>query len=393
MTETTLRFRNQAGELFPEWKPVQLRDICQYSNEHGSGSNYIGTENMYQNFAGADVDESRTGKGIIYHAGDTLMSNIRPYLKKTWFADRNGVCSTDVLVFQPNGVSPEFLYQMISSDKFVQYVMGGVKGSKMPRGDKNHILDYGFMEPSLEEQERIVPLLSAVDARISEQESLIEDLEERKKGLMQKLFSQELRFKADDGTEYEEWKNVCLGDVCTGFDYGMNAAAGSYDGKHKYIRITDIDESSHRYSTVDIASPTGVIDEKYLVTDGTILLARTGASTGKAYLYRREDGALYFAGFLIRAIVKPEYVPYFVFAQTLTHEYKKWVALTSMRTGQPGINAQEYQKYSFMCPSDKNEQQKIADVLSAIDEQIENERLILEDWKNLKRGLLQKMFV
>lgn len=77
----------------------------------------------------------------------------------------------------------------------------------------------------------------------------------------------------------------------------MNAAAKPYDGQNKYIRITDIDETSSTYNNEDVVSPDGTLSENYMVNERDILLARTGASTGKSYLYRKSDGKLYFAGF------------------------------------------------------------------------------------------------
>ena len=106
----------------------------------------------------------------------------------------------------------------------------------------------------------------------------------------------------------------------------MNTAAKSYDGENKYIRITDIDESSSAYDDKDIVSPDGTLSDNYLVKERDILLARTGASTGKTYLYRKSDGKLYYAGFLIRANVTT-HNPYFVFSQLHTHRYWRWVSI------------------------------------------------------------------
>ena len=102
-----------------------------------------------------------------------------------------------------------------------------------------------------------------------------------------------LRFKEFQG----EWEKTKFGDIATGFDYGMNAAAKNYDGVNKYIRITDIDEASSTYTDKDIVSPDGVLTDNYLVNNRDILLARTGASTGKSYLYffYRNYGYCHFA--------------------------------------------------------------------------------------------------
>ena len=137
----------------------------------------------------------------------------------------------------------------------------------------------------------------------------------------------------------------------------MGAAAIEYDGEHKYIRITDIDENTHKYIGTTPVSPSGEIDPQYIVQRDDILFARTGASVGKTYLYREKDGLVYYAGFLIRAKVNLENDAEFVFQNTLTDSYDSFIRITSQRSGQPGVNAQEYQGFSFYVPSLKEQQQ------------------------------------
>ena len=189
-----------------------------------------------------------------------------------------------------------------------------------------------------------------------------------------------------------EWEETILGKCVTQpLDYGMNAAAIAYDGENKYIRITDIDEQSSQYISDDPVSPAGQLLDKYIVEENDILFARTGASTGKTYLYKKKDGKLYFAGFLIRAKIKTEYNSAFIFAQTKTAQYYKWVEFMSIRSGQPGINSQEYASYRFLIPQ-KEEQDKIATFLSLLDSRIEAQIKIIEDLKLLKKELLKKVF-
>lgn len=184
-----VRFKADDGSDFPEWEEKKLGDVCEYRKGQSVGVNYVGTENMNQNFSGVDsLDSTNEVKGVTYCVGDTLMSNIRPYLKKTWKADRNGVCSTDVLVFRPVNVDSDFLYYNISSEKFVLYVMTGVKGSKMPRGDKEHIMEYDMLTPCLEEQQKIADCLSSLDEVIEKQKATLAAWEELKKGLLQQMF-------------------------------------------------------------------------------------------------------------------------------------------------------------------------------------------------------------
>ncbi len=132
--------------------------------------------------------------------------------------------------------------------------------------------------------------------------------------------------------------------MSSSFEYGLNAAATEYDGENKYIRITDIDDDSREFKLEDITSPDTDLSnaENYKLSEGDILFARTGASVGKTYIYKPSDGLVYYAGFLIRARIKNEYNPEFVFQNTLTSDYVKFIKITSMRSGQPGVNAQEY---------------------------------------------------
>ena len=191
-----------------------------------------------------------------------------------------------------------------------------------------------------------------------------------------------LRFPEFEG----EWEKCKLGDIATGFDYGMNAPAKVFDGVNKYIRITDIDEASSTYNDSDIVSPDGTLTDTYLVNERDILLARTGASTGKSYLYKKTDGKLYFAGFLIRANV-PEHNPYFVFSQLHTHRYWKWVSIMSARSGQPGINSQEYSSFPIYTTSIQ-EERKISKLLSLLEERIATQSKLIEKLESLIKGIV-----
>lgn len=205
------------------------------------------------------------------------------------------------------------------------------------------------------------------------------------------MVAPKLRFKADDGSDFSGWEEKTLGELCAPLTYGMNAAATKFDGENRYIRITDIDDKTHALLPNDIVSPSGELDDKYLVKKGDILLARTGASTGKSFLYHPKDGKLFYAGFLIKAHVLSSSDDYFIYSQTLTDRYWKWVKTASMRSGQPGINANEYASYSFAVPS-LPEQRKIADFLSAVDDVIAAQQAEVDAWEQRKKGVMQKLF-
>ena len=181
-----------------------------------------------------------------------------------------------------------------------------------------------------------------------------------------------------------------MGKCCAPLEYGMNAAAKEFDGENKYIRITDIDDDSQQYLTDDIVSPDGTLEGKYLVRENDILFARTGASVGKSYLYNKKDGKLYFAGFLIRAHVKSENNAAFIFYQTQLKRYQKWVAIMSTRSGQPGINAQEYESYSVYLPNIA-EQRKITNFITLLDTRILAQNKIIQHLESLITGITQSV--
>ena len=245
---------------------------------------------------------------------------------------------------------------------------------------------------NLREQEKIASFLTLIDKKIEKQKELVELLKKYKRGLLSAIFSQKLKFKDDNGNDYPAWEEKSLGEVTGNISYGLNAASKDYDGENKYIRITDIDETTGKFNNLDIVSPDCVLSDDYKLKINDLLFARTGASTGKTYLYNENDGKMYFAGFLIKFSIKNEYCSNFIFYITQTFNYKKWVSIMSARSGQPGINAKEYSNYKFSCPV-YDEQVKISNIISKLDNIIEKENILLDSYNDYKKGLLQKLFI
>lgn len=192
----------------------------------------------------------------------------------------------------------------------------------------------------------------------------------------------------------EKWTPATLSELSEPLEYGLNAAAIPYDGINKYIRITDIDDSTHLFNYNGLTSPNAnlSLSTRYQLRNGDILLARTGASVGKSYHYKDTDGLVYFAGFLIRAHIKSNVNSEFVFQNTLTNEYDKFVTITSQRSGQPGINAQEYSSWTLCMPKQFGEQQAIGNYFQNIDRLINTSQTKLDKLKNIKKACLEKMF-
>ena len=245
-----------------------------------------------------------------------------------------------------------------------------------------------YLPQDTREQRKIANFIITLDRRIDAQQSLVKSLKKYKRGVISALLSS----KTNPYYSSETWKEVALCDVASGFEYGMNAAATVYDGSHKYIRITDIDDNSHLYSQDVPVSPEGQVDEKYRVRENDILFARTGASVGKSYCYQRSDGDLYYAGFLIRIHVNSDVNCGYVFQNTLTEAYRRWVLLESARSGQPGINAEQYKQYRFLLPP-LELQNKISTLATNLDNLICKEENLLSQIEQVKIALLQRLFI
>jgi len=167
-----------------------LSDICDYAkgkidvdslDEH----TYISTENMIPNKEG--ITQASSLPTVVqtqsFFAGDVLVSNIRPYFRKIWFAEFDGGCSNDVLVFRAkDGVDKRFLYYVLADDTFFDYSMATSKGTKMPRGDKAAIMRYEVPNFTYEEQEKIAGILEVLDRKIQLNTEINENLRKQRAG-------------------------------------------------------------------------------------------------------------------------------------------------------------------------------------------------------------------
>ena len=190
----------------------------------------------------------------------------------------------------------------------------------------------------------------------------------------------------------QEWEVKRLAELCqnTG-DYGINAPSVPYrEDLPTYLRITDID-SWGKFIKTDKASVDNPNSSQFILRDGDIVFARTGATVGKTYLYDSKDGQLVFAGFLIRFTPNSnKAVPYYIKACTETASYWNWVRVISQRSGQPGINSVEYGAMKLAVPP-MEEQRKIAEILGVWDEAIEKQSRLIEKLEMRKRALMQHL--
>lgn len=209
---------------------MELQDICSYVKTKVETSNYsiedyISTENMLPEKGGITVASSfPSGKVTEFQENDILISNIRPYFKKIWKADRRGCCSNDVLCIRANNnVDAEFLYYLLSQDLFFAYVMSGANGSKMPRGDKQQIMNWEIEIPSEKEDQRcIASILSSLDRKIELNNKINADLEEMAQAIFKNWFVDFEPFKDGKFVDSE------LGMIPEGWKVGRLTEIASY---------------------------------------------------------------------------------------------------------------------------------------------------------------------
>lgn len=271
---------------------TKLSSIADYVTDKISSNDialreYVTTDCILQNKKGREIATNLPPQSCCltrYQHGDVLIANIRPYLKKVWFADIDGGASSDVLVFRAKeGHSPSFLYAVLLQDSFFDYVMQGAKGSKMPRGDKEQILRYEMPTLSCSE-ESIGTFFLNLDQKIRLNEQINQNLEAMAKQLYDYWFVQ-FDFPNEEGKPYKssggemvwneklkrkipnEWDNCKLKDFINLFD-------------SKRIPLSSKDREE-RKGNYPYYGATGIMDyvNEYIFDGDYILLAEDGSTS------------------------------------------------------------------------------------------------------------------
>ena len=294
-----------------------------------------------------------------------------------------GADGTVPLYPNKNKLTDKFFYYLICNHK--------IKSEGYQRHLK-YLKQKWLAIPPLPEQRKITDILSTVDETIEKTNAIIEETQQLKKGLMQRLFTKGIghtRFKETKiGRIPEEWEVVRLDSVCIGkAEYGAGESAMEYEnGLIRYVRITDINADGTL--TNDAVGIPPEKANKYILKEGDFLFARSG-SVGLSYLYDTRDGLCAFAGYLIKFEPRKEQLlPTFLKHYCQSAIYWKWVHSTARTTTQSNINAAEYSGLSITLPF-LPEQHKIAEILSKVDAKIKTEQAFKEELERLKKGLMQ----
>lgn len=393
----------------PEWEEKNLGNVSIFVNERMpleqlTLAEYISTENILPDYEGVKTASKLppTGSVTRFKTNDVLISNIRPYLKKVWLSNKEGGASNDVIVVRAKEkINDRYLSFILKNDAFIEYVMKGAKGVKMPRGDISLMKEYPLACPSIPEQQKIADCLSSLDDLIAAQGQKLSTLKSHKKGLMQQLFPAAgetlppLRFP--EFQDAPEWETATLDSKVIKVGSGITPNGGEKNYKKKgrpFVRsqnvgwgelilddVAFIDEATHAtFSATEIKM-------------GDVLLNITGASIGRSAVAdsRIQGGNVNQHVCIIRLKTKelsPEYLN-----QYLLSQYgQKQVDSFQAGGNRQGLNFAQVRSFAIPLPQDVDEQIKVAEFLLSIDEQIAAQSQKLDALKSHKKGLTQQLF-
>ena len=355
-------------EFTEEWVNVSLKDVADFQKERISSglldeSTYISTENILQNFQGVQsaISIPANTNVVAYKKNDILLSNIRPYLKKVWFSDRIGGCSADVFVLRSKTCEPEFLYNVIASDKFINYVMSGAKGVKMPRGDKNQMESFSFSIPAVVEQRKISRLFQLLDERIVTQNKIIEKLQSLIKGIAQHCIKE-----STSGNTY-----VKLGDIC-------QITTGKLDAN------AQVDNGIYPFFTC--AEQPFKIDSFAFDTEA-LLISGNGANLGYINYYKGKFNA-YQRTYVLDLF--SENIQYIKWALKVL--LPKRIAIEKSSSNTPYIVLSTLTDLRLPIPC-KSKQSFIANLMQSLERKLSNQIAQYDSYNYLKQFLLRQMFI
>ena len=302
---------------------------------------------------------------------DILFQTVRPYQRNNYFFNSKSptVASTGYAQFRVNKNNyPSFLYQYLYTNNFVKNVLDRCSGTSFPAISTNDLLEICLHIPSLAEQQKIADFLSNVDSIITAETKILKTLHKKKKALMQKLFTRQLRFKSDDGTDFPAWEEKKLGECVISISSGKNKqkdSAGNYP----------------------VYGSMGIIgySEQYVYNKDCILVARVGANAGTLHIakgkYDVSDNTL------IIELNENELLSFYYFLLVNINLNK-----LNYGTGQPLVTSGMLKNIDIQIPYIA-EQQKIADCLSSMDSLIQTQQKVVTTWQQRKKALLQQMFI
>ena len=364
---------------------------------------YVGLEHMQKDGGIVAYDSAEGVKSLknVFHPQQILYGKLRPYLNKHDIATFDGVCSTDILVFNATSVTiPKFVNFFLDQDTFIEYAVSNSKGINLPRVSESVVLDAKCPLPPIYEQQHIVDRIESLFAKLDEAKQKAQDaldsFETRKAAILHKAFTGELtgQWRKEHGVGMESWEKASLGKYVDS-QYGYTESASWEQVGPKFLRITDIQDGVVDWANVPFCKISDTDFERYAVSQNDIMIARTGATTGKSYLIVDEVKAV-FASYLIRIKIKsPKLQPQYLYGFMQSQLY--WGQITEFSAGiaQPGVNAKKLKEIILSIPSvpEQTEIVRILDDLLAKEQRAkEAAERVLEQIDLIKKAILARAF-
>ena len=377
-----LRFKDNNGNDYPQWEKKKLGDLVSIKtgisptnilDEYGSIPYFkveqLNNSNKYQintPYKTKNNQKLIPPKSIIFpKRGISILSNKIRILSQYSLIDTNIMA----LIVKNNSTSNEFLYYFLLNEDLSKIA----DTTSIPQINNKHIEPYNIYLPLLDEQEKIANFLTTVDKKIENLANTITCLENQKKGLLQQIFSQKLRFKDKNGNNYLNWEKKKIGLICSISTGKSNTQDKIDNGKYPfYVRSATIERSS-----------------KYLYDEEATLTVGDGVGTGKVFHYVNGKYDLHQRCYRMFNF-KNTHAKYFYYFFS-SHFYNR-VKRMSAKNSVDSVRMNMISDMIIDLPC-LEEQTKIADFLSAFDRKLENQKAQLEHWKQIKKGLLQQMFV
>lgn len=409
------------GKIPCDWEIKKLRDCTKKNLTYGINApsvNYdsklpqyiritdITDDGYYNETNRVSVDNEDADRYVV-HEGDILLARTGASTGKSYLyrVEDGRLVYAGFLIsasIDRDKADERFIFAQLHTERYWKWVESTSQRSGQPGINGKEYGEYLLAFPKKAEQTSIANAISDIENLISTQEALIAKKQAIKQGAKQELLTGKRRLaKFKQGQKFQntevgripfDWKVLSLKECCVGsLHYGVNAPAIPYDEKYPcYVRITDITDEG-KYSNSDRVSVRVGFDSEFILKENDICLARTGASTGKSYLYNILDGTMVYAGFLICASIDSTIANAdYIFNQLHTNRYWSWVKAVSQRSGQPGINGREYGDLLLPMPS-LEEQIEIAEVLQDMDREIVNQQAKLEKLRRIKSGMMDKL--
>jgi len=405
-----LRFKPTDGGEYPDWEEKTLGEIVEVmqsgvsrllndsdiglpvirSNNISNGNLNISDIKYWYNIDNQGVDL----KNYFLCEGDILVNfinSIQQIGKVAIFnnlLNRDTIFTTNILRLQVSkGVHYKFIFNYFQTKKYEDYIQSITKPAvNQASFTTKEFKLFKIFLPSLPEQEKIAEFLSAVDEKIELRSQKVEKLKTYKKAVMQKLFSQELRFKSEDGSDYPEWEEKTLGEVCdiTTGSTPDTEIESYYGGELLFVSPYDIDKTKVIKNTNKTLTPLG-FEKMRKVKKDSVLFVCIGSTIGKVGVASCDLTTNQQINSLFSKEQSNDFIYYLLNYNSLK------IKQLAGEQAVPIINKSEFSKLFFCFPC-LAEQKKIADFLSAIDEKIENNEKVLEKLQSWKKGLLQQMF-